>query len=58
MNIDMHSHFVPQAQLEDLTTQRDFPSVKVTVEKGGGSGFVRGHSRADLGADVASRNAK
>ena len=28
----MHSHFVPQAQLEDLKTRRDFPSVKVTVD--------------------------
>ena len=35
MNIDMHSHFVPQAQLEDLKTRRDFPSVSVTIEKGG-----------------------
>jgi aminocarboxymuconate-semialdehyde decarboxylase len=35
LNIDMHSHFVPQAQLEDLKTRRDFPSVKITVEKGG-----------------------
>jgi aminocarboxymuconate-semialdehyde decarboxylase len=35
LNIDMHSHFVPQALLEDLKTQHAFPSVKVTVEKGG-----------------------
>jgi aminocarboxymuconate-semialdehyde decarboxylase len=35
MIIDMHSHFVPQALLDDLATQRAFPSVKTTMEKGG-----------------------
>lgn len=35
MIIDMHSHFVPQALLEDLETQRAFPSVRTTTEKGG-----------------------
>jgi len=35
MIVDMHSHFVPQALLDDLAKQSAFPSVKTTMEKGG-----------------------
>jgi aminocarboxymuconate-semialdehyde decarboxylase len=36
MIIDAHAHFVPQALLDDVTSQRrQFPSVKVAVENGG-----------------------
>ncbi len=34
MTIDMHSHFVPQALLDELAKRSNFPSVKVTLEKG------------------------
>jgi aminocarboxymuconate-semialdehyde decarboxylase len=36
MIIDAHAHFVPQALLDEVTSQRrQFPSVKVAVENGG-----------------------
>ena len=36
MIIDAHAHFVPQALLDDVISQRRlFPSVKVAVENGG-----------------------
>jgi len=35
MIIDAHAHFVPQALLDALTSQRLFPSVKVAAEEGG-----------------------
>ena len=35
MIIDAHAHFVPQALLDALTSQRSFPSVKVAVDEGG-----------------------
>lgn len=36
MIIDAHAHFVPQALLDDVASQRPlFPSVKATVENGG-----------------------
>ncbi len=35
MIIDMHSHFAPQAMLDELAKKSGFPSVKVTTEKGG-----------------------
>jgi aminocarboxymuconate-semialdehyde decarboxylase len=36
MIIDAHAHFVPQALLDDVTSQRrQFPSVSVAVENGG-----------------------
>lgn len=34
MIVDAHAHFVPQALLDELPSQRDFPSVKVIVEEG------------------------
>ena len=35
MIIDAHAHFVPQALLDALTSQRSFPSVKVAMDEGG-----------------------
>ena len=40
MNIDMHSHFVPKALLEDVVKQRAFPSVQTSVNDKGGVSFA------------------
>lgn len=39
MNIDMHSHFVPQALLDDVVKQKAFPSVQTSVNDKGGVSF-------------------
>ena len=58
MIIDAHAHFVPPALLEELTTRRISPSVKVTVDGGVRLAFAGNEAKRPVPAGMSTAEAR
>ncbi|MEA3022075.1 MAG: aminocarboxymuconate-semialdehyde decarboxylase, partial [Alphaproteobacteria bacterium] len=58
MIIDAHAHFVPPALLEELTSRRISPSVKVTVDGGVRLAFAGNEAKRPVPAGMSTAEAR